>query len=112
MPQHIGNKAATIEGVQAIDNALKLIYDELKQHNGVMMITADHGDAEVMWDKEWNCPHTFHTDSFVPFILIDEEHKTVQLRDDGTLKDCAPTILDILEESKPAEMTGTSLIVH
>lgn len=108
---HTGNKAAAIQGVEAVDRALQQIYDELKQHHGVMMITADHGDAEVMWDKEWNCPHTFHTDSFVPFILIDDEHKQAQLRDNGTLKDCAPTILDILEETKPAEMTGTSLII-
>ncbi|EKD78574.1 MAG: hypothetical protein ACD_41C00319G0001 [uncultured bacterium] len=108
---HTGNKAAAIEGVEAIDQALKLIYAELKQHNGVMMITADHGDAEVMWDKEWNCPHTFHTDSFVPFILVDDERKHLQLRDNGTLKDCAPTILDVLEEPKPVEMTGTSLII-
>lgn len=108
---HTGNKAAAIEGVEAIDRALKHIYEELKQHNGVMLITADHGDAEVMWDKEWNCPHTFHTDSFVPFIVVDDEHKTAQLRDDGTLKDCAATILDILDEPKPVEMTGTSLII-
>lgn len=109
---HTGNKAAAIAGVEAIDRALKQIYEELKQHNGVMLITADHGDAEVMWDKEWNCPHTFHTDSFVPFIVVDEEHKTAQLRDDGTLKDCAATILDILDEPKPVEMTGASLIIQ
>lgn len=109
---HTGNKAATIKGVEAIDRALALIYKELQQHNGAMIITADHGDAEVMWDKDWNCPHTFHTDSFVPFILVDEEHKTSQLRDNGTLKDCAPTLLDILGEDKPADMTGDSLIIR
>ena len=76
-----------------------------------MLITADHGDAEVMWDKEWDCPHTFHTDSFVPFILIDEQRKHAQLRDDGTLKDCAPTLLSLLGETPPADMTGKNLII-
>lgn len=109
---HTGNKAAAIKGVEAIDRALAHIYQELQQQHGVLMITADHGDAEVMWDNEWNCPHTFHTDSFVPFILVDDEHKNVQLRDNGTLKDCAATILDILDEAKPAEMSGESLIIH
>lgn len=109
---HTGNKAAAIKGVEAIDRALRVIYDELKQHHGVMLITADHGDAEVMWDNEWNCPHTFHTDSFVPFILVGDEHRAATLRDNGTLKDCAPTILDILGEPKPAEMSGESLIIH
>ncbi|EKD76085.1 MAG: hypothetical protein ACD_43C00229G0002 [uncultured bacterium] len=109
---HTGNKAAAIKGVEAIDRALTLIYKELQQQHGALVITADHGDAEVMWDKEWNCPHTFHTDSFVPFILVDDEHKNVQLRDNGTLRDCAPTILDLLGEPIPAEMTGSSLIIH
>ncbi|MBI4407919.1 MAG: 2,3-bisphosphoglycerate-independent phosphoglycerate mutase [Candidatus Kerfeldbacteria bacterium] len=108
---HTGNKAATIVGVEAIDAALKKIYAELQKQNGVLIITADHGDAEVMWDKEWDCPHTFHTDSFVPFILVDDEHKDSQLRDNGTLKDCAPTILAVLDEEQPIEMTGTSLII-
>ncbi|MFA6474980.1 MAG: 2,3-bisphosphoglycerate-independent phosphoglycerate mutase [Patescibacteria group bacterium] len=109
---HTGNKPATILGVEAIDRALHIIYQELKVHDGVMIITADHGDAEVMWDPTYNCPHTFHTDSFVPFILIDDQHKQAKLRDDGTLKDCAATILDILGEPKPVDMTGTSLIIH
>jgi 2,3-bisphosphoglycerate-independent phosphoglycerate mutase len=109
---HTGNKVAAMQGVEAVDRALAVIYKELQQHNGAMIITADHGDAEVMWDKDWDCPHTFHTDSFVPFILVDEEHKTAQLRDNGTLKDCAATLLDLLGEPKPAEMTGESLLIH
>lgn len=109
---HTGNHAATMQGVMAIDQALQNIYQELMQQHGSMIITADHGDAEIMWDKEWNCPHTFHTDSYVPFILVDEQRKTAQLRDNGTLQDCAPTILDLLGETKPVEMTGQSLIIQ
>ncbi len=109
---HTGNKAAAILGVEAVDRALALIYAELQRQNGAMLITADHGDAEVMWDKNYDCPHTFHTDSFVPFILVDDEHKDSKLRDNGTLKDCAATILDVLGEPKPKEMTGDSLIIQ
>ncbi len=109
---HTGNKPATIKGIEAVDRALKMIYQELRQHHGAMIITADHGDAEVMWDDEWNCPHTFHTDSFVPFILVDDESPQAQLRDNGTLQDCAPTILDLFGEPKPTEMTGQSLILR
>lgn len=108
---HTGNRDATILGVQAIDRALSKIYAEIQKQNGVIIITADHGDAEVMWDTEWNCPHTFHTDSFVPFILVDEEHKTATLRDAGTLKDCAPTILALLGEEIPEDMTGQNMIL-
>lgn len=107
---HTGNKPATMQGVEAIDRALKQIYEEIKKQNGVMLITADHGDAEVMWDHDSNCPHTFHTDSLVPFIMVDEQHKDAQLREGGSLQDCAPTLLDILGEPKPADMTGTSLL--
>lgn len=109
---HTGNHAAAMQGVTAIDQALAVIYHELIQQNGIMIITADHGDAEIMWDTEWDCPHTFHTDSFVPFILIDEQRKHVSLRQNGSLKDCAPTILELLGEDVPKEMDGRSMIIR
>ncbi len=109
---HTGNKEAAIAGLEVVDQSLGRIYNEVLQQNGIMIVTADHGDAEVMWDDEWDCPHTFHTDSFVPFILIDEYRKNALLRDDGTIKDCAATVLDLLGEEVPKEMTGTSLIVN
>jgi len=108
---HTGNKPAAMHGIEAIDQALKAIYEEIKKQNGVMLITADHGDAEVMWDHDSDCPHTFHTDSLVPFIVVDDQLKGTKLRDGGSLQDCAPTLLDILGEAKPADMTGTSLLV-
>lgn len=108
---HTGKQEAAMLGIQAIDQALAVIYEEIQKHNGVMIITADHGDAEVMWDTEWDCPHTFHTDSFVPFILIDNNHKNTQLREDGSLKDCAPTILQLLGEDIPSEMTGRNMML-
>lgn len=108
---HTGNFEAAKKGIEVVDKALAQIYEELRKHNGIMIITADHGDAEVMWDKAWDCPHTFHTDSFVPFIVVDDQHKTAKLREDGSLKDCAPTLLYLLNETIPAEMTGNNLII-
>lgn len=109
---HTGNKEAAIVGCQAIDRAMKTIYEELQRHDGVMLITADHGDAEVMWDFENNVAHTQHTDSFVPFILVDDQRRSMKIRETGALRDVAPTILEILNIEQPDEMTGKSLIVE
>lgn len=106
---HTGNTAATIQGCEAIDRAVKLVYDEILRQHGMLLITADHGDAEAMWDHANNMPHTQHTDSFVPFILVDEERTHMQIRQGGTLADVAPTILALLNIPKPNDMTGTSL---
>ncbi|MFA5995884.1 MAG: 2,3-bisphosphoglycerate-independent phosphoglycerate mutase [Patescibacteria group bacterium] len=108
---HTGNKAAAMLGVEAIDQAVAQIYKTVLETNGIMIIVADHGDAEIMWDNDWNCPHTFHTDSLVPFILVDEERKNVTIRDNGALQDLAPTILYLLGEETPKEMTGKNLIL-
>lgn len=108
---HTGNRDAAIVGCEAIDRAIKIVYEELQRHNGVMLITADHGDAEVMWDYENDVEHTQHTDSFVPFILVDDERRGVQIHEMGALRDVAPTMLEILDIEQPDEMDGTSLIV-
>lgn len=108
---HTGNKEATIIGCQAIDRAVGIIMEALHEVNGIMIITADHGDAEVMWDFDNEVPHTQHTDNFVPFILVDDERRHVHIREAGALCDVAPTILELLGEEKPEEMTGQSLII-
>lgn len=108
---HTGNKAAAIKGCEAIDEAIGILSAEVTKQNGILLITADHGDAEKMWDHEHNLPHTQHTDSFVPFILVDDERKHAHIRDNGALRDIAPTILDLLDIEKPEDMTGTSLII-
>lgn len=109
---HTGNKEAAIEGCTYIDKAMTIIYEALKEVNGIMCITADHGDAEVMWDHDNDVPHTQHTDNFVPFILVDDQRKHLRIRETGALKDVAPTILELLGIEKPAEMTGESLLVE
>jgi 2,3-bisphosphoglycerate-independent phosphoglycerate mutase len=83
---------------------------------GTTLITADHGNAETMWDENGD-PWTAHTCNLVPFILVEGERRkipghgtAVSLRPDGRLADIAPTILELLQLPKPAEMTGRSMI--
>ncbi len=108
---HTGNKQAIMRGIHTVDKAVGLMYEELLNQNGVGIITADHGDAEIIWDKEKQQPHTFHSDNHVPFIYIDEENKGATLREMASLQDVAPTILKVLGIEKPAAMTGQSIIV-
>lgn len=108
---HTGKKEAIMKGVHTVDTALGLIYSELLNVNGMMLVTADHGDAEITWDHQLNQPHTSHTDSHVPFIYVDEQNAAATLREAGSLQDVAPTALYLLGIPKPKEMTGNSLIV-
>ena len=108
---HTGNKEAITKGIKAVDKAIGLVYEELINMNGIALITADHGDAEIIWDKEKQQPHTFHSDNHVPFIYIDDENKGATLREMGSLQDVAPTMLKLLDIEKPKEMTGKSIIV-
>lgn len=108
---HTGNKEAIMKGISVVDTAVGLVYQELLNMDGIAIITSDHGDAEIVWDKESQQPHTFHTDNHVPFIYIDEQNKNAILREAGTLRDIAPSILKLLNIEKPADMTGSSIIV-
>jgi 2,3-bisphosphoglycerate-independent phosphoglycerate mutase len=108
---HTGNKKATMKGIHTVDTAIGLIYEEVMNMDGITIITADHGDAEIIWDPIAQQPHTYHTDNHVPFIYIDEKNKSVILREAGTLQDIAPTILKLLNIEKPKEMTGKSIII-
>jgi 2,3-bisphosphoglycerate-independent phosphoglycerate mutase len=117
MVGHTGNMQATIQALQTVDSALGRLLDTIGRAGGTALITADHGNAETMWDEQGN-PWTAHTTNPVPFILVEGEgakipgHGTqVTLRSDGRLADVAPTILDILRLPQPSEMTGRSLIV-
>lgn len=116
MVGHTGNFKATIQAIETIDASIAKLIEETSKHNGILLITADHGNAEKMIDKN-NIPHKSHTTNPVPFILIESENNQiighggkVKLKNTGTLSDIAPTILDILQINKPIEMTGTTLI--
>jgi len=107
MVGHSGKLAPTIRAIEAVDAGLSEIYSALKRHGGSWLITADHGNAETMIDPVTKGPHTYHTTNPVPLIFVTEEK--VKLRQDGALKDVAPTILGILELEKPAQMKGQDL---
>jgi 2,3-bisphosphoglycerate-independent phosphoglycerate mutase len=116
MVGHTGNIEATIQGIETVDNCLGHLLAIANKMGGTVLITADHGNAELMRDEEGN-PWTAHTTNPVPLILVEGEkrkipgHATeVALRDDGRLADIAPTILEILKLPQPPEMTGRSLI--
>ncbi|MFC1768409.1 2,3-bisphosphoglycerate-independent phosphoglycerate mutase [Nanoarchaeota archaeon] len=109
---HTGNINAVIEGVEECDKGVGILVDAVRKKNGLVVISADHGNAEIMLTEEGK-PHTHHTASDVPFIIIDDDpkYKNCKLRSGGGIKDVTPTILEILDIEKPKEMTGESLIV-
>ncbi|MDD3662411.1 MAG: 2,3-bisphosphoglycerate-independent phosphoglycerate mutase [Candidatus Pacebacteria bacterium] len=108
MVGHTANMSAIIEAVEEIDKQLKRVIEALLENNGIAIITADHGNAEVNVDEKSGEGHTAHTMNKVPFILTNKEYKLSQ--EGGTLADITPTIFQILEIKKPESMTGESLI--
>ena len=105
MVGHTGALEAAIKAVESVDVCLGKIYDKIKELDGVMIITADHGNCEEMLDENNNVL-TAHTTNPVPFIVTKNNISLVP----GKLGDIAPTILDIMNIEKPIEMTGVSLI--
>lgn len=106
---HTGDFAATVKALEVIDACLGKIVSALQEVNGEMIITADHGNAECMFDEKTNQPHTAHTSDPVPMIYMG---RSAQIsRENGTLADIAPTILYLMNLSKPSAMTGQSLVV-
>src|SRR5450755_750446 len=104
-----GKIPPTVTGVETVDACLGEIYAALKRVGGSMLITADHGNAEMMIDPGTGGPHTAHTTNPVPFIVVSEEAAQFSLRPDGSLQDISPTVLGMLGFSQPAEMTGKDL---
>ncbi len=109
MVGHSGIINASIKACEAIDNQLGMLRDVILQQDGIMIISADHGNIEDMVDEFGN-PHTAHTTNPVPFILIGNEVKNTHLKN-GRLCDIAPTILNLMNIPQPAEMTGVNLII-
>ena len=107
MVGHTGSLEAAIKAVEAVDICIGRVVEAIEQVEGVLLITADHGNSEQMIDYKTGEPHTAHTTNPVPLVLVG---KDVKLRE-GRLADLTPTMLDIMEIEKPKEMTGESLIV-
>ena len=96
--------------VEAVDRCIGRLAEALSRSGGTMLITADHGNAEMMFDPETGQPHTAHTLNRVPVLLVNAPAGISRLAD-GELADIAPTLLRLLGLPQPAVMTGHSLIV-
>lgn len=112
MVGHTGVFDAAVKAVETLDNCVKTIADCVIANHGHLLITADHGNVEQMQDYDSGQVHTQHTTELVPLIYVNEQASdTVHIRTGGKLSDVAPTLLDLMNLAKPAEMTGESLIV-
>jgi 2,3-bisphosphoglycerate-independent phosphoglycerate mutase len=110
MVGHTGEMKATIKAVECVDKCLGKLYKELQKRKGNLIITADHGNADCMWDKKAHLPMTFHTKNPVPFIVASEAYRKKKLSAGGVLGNIAPTICDIMGTEKLKEMKKKSLL--
>ena len=111
MVGHTGVEQAAIKAIETVDQCVGRAVEAIKKADGVMFICADHGNAEYMVDEKTGEPFTAHTTNPVPFILVNAD-PSVGLSEGGRLCDIVPTLLELMEIPKPAEMTGKSLLVH
>jgi 2,3-bisphosphoglycerate-independent phosphoglycerate mutase len=111
MVGHSGKLEPTIRACEAVDAQLGRIYKAIKEKNGSWLITADHGNAEMMVDPVTGAPHTAHTTNPVPMIYVAEDGPRFRLRPDGSLRDISPTLLSLLKLEEPKQMTGGDLRV-
>ena len=110
MVGHTGKLDAAMQAVETVDACLGRLADAVEKAGGTLVITADHGNAEMMRDPDTGEPHTAHTLNPVPFIVVNSPNAIAHV-ENGRLADVAPTLLDLLGLPKPAAMTGHSLIV-
>ncbi len=110
MVGHTGDLSAAMKACESVDQGLAAVTEALRETGGAMILTADHGNCEMMIDPETGNPHTAHTTNPVPVALIGgPENATLR---NGRLADLAPTLLDLMNLDQPEEMTGQSLIQH
>jgi len=106
MVGHTGNLQAAIKAVETIDTCVGRVVKAMQQIGGEVIITADHGNVEMMQDNLNNQPHTQHTTNLVPLLYIGRPGQAVT----GSLSDLAPTLLKMMGLPQPAEMTGHALV--
>jgi len=109
MVGHTGILAAAMKAAETLDNCLARLEAAVQKSGGVLLISADHGNLEMMRDAASNEPHTQHTVGVVPVVLVNAPAGLNQLRD-GRLADLAPTVLELLGLPQPVDMTGSSLL--
>lgn len=110
MVGHTGIMDAAIKAVETVDTCVGKVVEAIRKSSGRAIITADHGNAEQMLSEDGKTAFTAHTTNPVPFILVDDNLKSVNLRTNGRLCDIAPTMLELLGLEKPIRMTGMSMI--
>ena len=108
MVGHTGSLPAAIKAVETVDTGLGRIADAIEKAGGALLVTADHGNSEMMRDPETGGPHTAHTTNPVPLMLVGGRNRGLVA--EGRLADLAPTLLELMELPKPKEMTGASLL--
>ncbi len=111
MVGHTGVEAAAIKAVETVDECVGKAVDALLSVNGTMFICADHGNCEQLVDYETGAPFTAHTTNPVPFILVNYD-PAYTLKEGGCLADIVPTLIETMGMTKPAEMTGKSLLIR
>ena len=109
MVGHTGSLEAAIKAIETVDECVGRVVEAVENTQGVLLITADHGNAEQMVDYKTGEPHTAHTTNPVPLILVGMENAKLR---EGKLADLAPTMLEIMGLEKPQEMTGESIIIN
>ena len=112
MVGHTGSIPATLKAVEVVDACLARVLAAAEGTGVRLLVTADHGNCEMMIDPETGGPHTAHTTNPVPFLVVDRDGQAVGLRDGGALCDVGPTILGMLGLEQPGEMTGRDLRVR
>ena len=109
MVGHSGKIEPTVKAVETVDACLGRIELAVRAKGGAMLITADHGNAEMMIDPVSGGPHTAHTTNPVPFIVVFADDKNFTLKPNGSLRDISPTLLGMLGLPEPKHMTGQDL---
>ena len=114
MVGHTGKYEAAVRAMEALDRCLATVIGAAEKNGYDVLVTADHGNAEQMWDPTINGPHTAHTLNLVEVFVVGDTFAAgkTKMRTGGRLADIAPTVLDLMGLPKPAEMTGESLIAR
>ena len=110
MVGHTGILDAAVHACETVDQCIGRINDYFQENGGTLLVTADHGNAEMMTNPETGEPYTAHTLNPVPLILVSDAHKGSILKDGGALKDIAPTLMGLLGLEQPQEMEGKNLL--
>jgi 2,3-bisphosphoglycerate-independent phosphoglycerate mutase len=112
MVGHSGRLDAAVKAVKVVDECIGRVWKAARAQGMAMLVTADHGNCEMMTDPQTGQPHTAHTLNPVPFILADPDFRGAKLRAKGVLADVAPTALQVMGISQPKEMKGLGLVVR